>query len=82
MNITEYVNSFPRRERMKVRRNIACAIGVSEVYIRHMCNGQRPIPGAQAIPIERATNGLVPRATSCPTLYPQEEITQGNITHA
>lgn len=72
MNLTEYINTFPKKQRIQVQRALAQAIGVSETYIRSMRNGHRSIPGIRALAIERATKGLVPRHESCPHLYPKE----------
>jgi len=70
MNLTEYVKSFPRAKRCAVRFRIASALGVSEVYVRSMCNGQKNIPAKYAIAIELATNGLVSRHITAPDFYP------------
>lgn len=72
MTLTEYLNSFPKKQRTQVRQNLAQTLGVSEVYVRSMGNGHRAIPGIRAIAIERATQGLVPRYVSCPHLYSNE----------
>jgi len=72
MTLTEYINSFPKKQRIHIRQSLAQALGVSEVYIRSMCNGNRSIPGVRALAIERETKGLVSRRESCPHLYPDE----------
>ena len=72
MILYDYIKQFPCSQRVTERQRIAKALGVSESYVRSMCNGNRKIPGIYAIPIERATNGLVTRHETCPHLYPFE----------
>lgn len=72
MTLSEYVNSFPEKQRAKVRKKIADALGVSDVYIVSMCNGHKKIPGHYALDIERITDGAVPCYVTSPTLYPPE----------
>lgn len=73
MNLSEYIKSFPRHERMAVRQLIANALGISECYVRSMCNGNKRIPGIYAIPIERITGGVVSRYVTAPEFYPLEQ---------
>ena len=51
MTLKEYVNSFPRNQRGNIRRWIATQLQVSEVYVRSMCNGLKPIHAKYAIKI-------------------------------
>ena len=73
MNLSEYIKNFPRVERTAMRKRIAYALGVSESYVRSMCNGNKLIPGKYAIQIEQITKGAVPRYITAPTLYPMEK---------
>lgn len=43
MTLTEYIKSFPRRERITIRQKLAEALGISEVYVRSMCNRNKPL---------------------------------------
>lgn len=61
MTLYEYINSFPCRDRKAVRRWIAEALNVSEVYVRSMSNGTKPYLYKHAVKIETLTSGLVPR---------------------
>lgn len=72
MTLAEYLQTFPRLERRAVRSTIAQSLGITEGYVRSMCNGHKPIPGKFAIGIERSTNGAVPRQITAPSLYPEE----------
>lgn len=72
MTLSDYVKTFPRNERRVVRKCIAKALGISEVYVRMMCCGAKKIPGIYAIPIERFTGGAVRRHETSPDLYPIE----------
>ena len=73
MTLQKYINQFPRNQRHKIRIDMACKLGVSEVYIRSMCNGNKSIPGKYALAIEKITHGLVPKYKTCPLLYPPRE---------
>ena len=53
MTLTEYIQSFPRPQRTAIRKRIAVGLGVSEVYVRSMCNGHKNIPGVYALRIEK-----------------------------
>jgi DNA-binding transcriptional regulator YdaS (Cro superfamily) len=72
MTLTTYIHQFPFHERSVVRQRLAQALGISEVYVRSMCNGHKPIPGKYALAIERFTQGAVPRHITAPHLYPLE----------
>lgn len=72
MNLSNYVKNFPRCKRSVIRKELAIALSVSEVYIRSMCSGIKPIPGKFAIRIEEFTKGMVPRHITAPELYPLE----------
>jgi len=73
MTLKEYVNSFPRLQRMEVRGWLAKQLGVSEVYVRSMCNGTKPIPAKYALRIEKVTAGSVSRHVIAPQFYPIEK---------
>lgn len=72
MTLKEYVNAFPRLQRMAVRRWLADQLGITEVYIRSMCNGDKPIPAKYALRIEKITEGVVSRHITAPQFYPVE----------
>jgi DNA-binding transcriptional regulator YdaS (Cro superfamily) len=72
MTLTEYVNAFPRVQRMEVRRWLAGQLGISEIYVRSMCNGIKPIPAKFALRLEKITGGVIPRHTTAPEMYPFE----------
>lgn len=72
MTLSEFVKTFPRSERMAIRQKIANLLGVSEVYIRSMCSGNKPIPGKYALRIELITKGVVSRYITAPDFYPLE----------
>jgi len=55
-----------------VRREIAAALNVTEVFVRSMCNGHKKIPAKYAIQIERITYGAVSRHVTAPDIYPIE----------
>lgn len=71
MTLSEYVRSFPRLQRMTIRRAIANELKVSETYVRSMCNGNKPIPAKYALRIERITAGAVSRQNVAPDFYPE-----------
>lgn len=72
MNLSEFVKTFPRLQRKDVRQWIASHLGVSEVYVRSMCSGHKPIPAKFALRIETMTEGVVPRHVTAPEFYPIE----------
>ena len=71
MTLQEYINSFLRLQRTTIRGWLASKLGVSEVYVRSMCNGTKRIPGKFALPIEKLTGNVVPRYETAPQMYPQ-----------
>jgi len=72
MTLSEFVKTFPRLERPTVRTKIANQLGISEVYVRSMCNGNKRIPIKYAIQIEKITKGAVSRYITAPDIYPIE----------
>jgi DNA-binding transcriptional regulator YdaS (Cro superfamily) len=73
MTLAEYIKSFPRKDRASVRRSLARELnGISEVYVRSMCNGYKVIPPKFAIRIEIFSGGLVTRQETAPDFYPIE----------
>jgi DNA-binding transcriptional regulator YdaS (Cro superfamily) len=73
MTLTQFVNKFPRLQRAAVRKWIANQLGISEVYVRSMCSGNKLIPAKFALRIEKITDGVVPRHTTAPEFYPLEQ---------
>lgn len=69
MMLKEYINSFPRTERKKIKHSIAQKLNISDAYIDSMCNGHRRIPEKWAVALEKATHGKVTRQEICPHLY-------------
>ena len=72
MTLSEFVRAFPRLQRMAIRRWIATQLGISEVYVRSMCNNNKAIPAKFALQIEKITDGAVPRHVTAPLFYPIE----------
>lgn len=56
----EYVNSFPKDKQQAIRQKIAKALGISEIYVISMCNGNRKVPKKYAVDIHKVTGGAVP----------------------
>lgn len=73
MTLSEYVKTFPRLQRRDIRHWIASQLGVSEVYVRSMCNGSKPVLAKYALRIEKITAGAVPRHITAPEFYPIEK---------
>lgn len=72
MTLTEFVKKLPRSHRVAIRQWIANRLGISEVYVRSMCNGNKPIPAKYALQIEKITDGAVPKHITAPEFYPIE----------
>jgi DNA-binding transcriptional regulator YdaS (Cro superfamily) len=73
MTLAEYIKSFPRKDRTGIRIQLAKKLGgITEVYVRSMCNGYKKIPAKFAIRIEAFTGGLVTRQETAPDFYPIE----------
>ena len=72
MTLAEYVKTFPRLQRMAIRKCIANQLGVSEINVRSMCNGNKSIPAKYALLIEKITDGVVPKHVTAPAFYPLE----------
>lgn len=72
MTLHDYIKSFPRRQRTLVRQQLAAFLGISEVYVRSMCNGHKSIQSSFALRIETFTGGLVSRHELAPDHYPLE----------
>lgn len=72
MKLSDYINQWPRAERMAVRRRIAAGSSVKEVAVRHYANGTRKVPSARVIPVSRATGYQVRPFDLRPDLYPNE----------
>jgi DNA-binding transcriptional regulator YdaS (Cro superfamily) len=68
MKLSAYIKTFPRYERIGVRRQIAEAAGVTEPAVRHWCNGLRKIPSDRIRAIEKVTAGAV----TCYDMLPEE----------
>lgn len=71
MDLLEYINSYPRAERMRIRQQLADQHGVTEVAVRSWANGHRRHP-YQLIAIEiteRLTQGKVTRHDLRPDIF-------------
>ena len=75
MDLREYIDAFPREERMEIRSMIAYAHGVSEVTVRAWANGTRKHPcSMSALDItEAATGGRVTRQRLRPDIFGPED---------
>lgn len=75
MELREYINSFPRTQRMKVRQRIANAHGISEVTVRAWANGTRKHPySLSAVEITEAiTDNKVTRYDLRPDIFGHTE---------
>ena len=69
MKLSDYIKTVPQGYKLKTIREIAEKLGISEIYFRHMCMGKVNIPERYAVPIEKATNGLVTRKDIAPHMY-------------
>ena len=73
MDLQSHIRSFPRRNRMAIREQIAQAHGVSEVTVRSWANGIRKHPCTlAAVKItEQITNNSVTRFDLRPDIFGQ-----------
>ena len=71
LDLQEYLNLFPRNQRVAVRTEFAKSHGVSEVTVRSWANGSRRHPfKKEAIEMtERLTNGKVSRYDLRPDIF-------------
>lgn len=71
MELREFIDSFPRHQRMDIRRMIASAHGISEVTVRSWANGTRKHPySLSAVEItETITGNRVTRFDLRPDIY-------------
>lgn len=71
MELSEFIRSYPRQLRSRVRQRLAAAHGISEVTVRSWANGQRRHPcRLAAIEItERFTEGRVTRYDLRPDVF-------------
>ncbi|WP_020407465.1 transcriptional regulator [Hahella ganghwensis] len=71
MKLAEYIQTFTRSERMRVRRELAKRHGVSEVSVRAWANGIRrhPCTLEAVITTEKATGGKVTRYDLRPDIF-------------
>jgi DNA-binding transcriptional regulator YdaS (Cro superfamily) len=66
MKLSDWINSHPKEARLALRKNLAKKLGISEVYVRSMANGNKPIPLMMALEIQQYTRGKVSISDSCP----------------
>ncbi len=70
MNLNDWINSHPQPERKLLREKLAAKLDCSEVYVRSMANGNRPIPPEYVLTISDFTAGKVAPGDLRPDLYP------------
>ncbi len=75
MDLREFIDSFPREDRMEIRHLFAVAHNVSEVTVRAWANGRRKHPyNIEAIEItELLTYGKVTRYDLRPDIFRMEK---------
>lgn len=75
MDLPQYIRSFPRSERMRIRNDIAEAHGVSEITVRSWANGIRKHPcSLVSVQItEQVTNLKVSRHDLRPDIFGEKE---------
>lgn len=64
-----FILSFPREQRVAVRRRIATECGLSESMVRHMVGGLRGISAEHVAGIVRASEGRLTHAQLRPDLW-------------
>lgn len=70
MNLRDYIKTFKTaKERALEIRRLAKKLKISHQYVYSMYCGQRRILEKYAVPLEKASNGKIPRETTCPKLY-------------
>lgn len=71
MELGEFIKSYPRNQRTRLRRKIAAAHGIAEVTVRSWANGQRRHPcNLAAVEItENVTGGRVTRYDLRPDVF-------------
>ena len=67
MDLSKWISQ--QTDRVAARVAVADALGVSEMAVRHWCNGIRRIPGERCIDVEEATNGAVTRYELRPDIF-------------
>lgn len=67
MGLREWVNK--QTDRMAARAAVAVALGVTEVAVRHWCNGTRQVSGERCIELETFTGGAVTRYALRPDVF-------------
>lgn len=69
MTLREYVHAYPRGKRIKARKIIAEALGVTEASVRSWENGTRNPTPEKVLMIESLTEGQVSRHELRPDIY-------------
>lgn len=70
MNINQYIRAFPRGQRVQEIKRLAIACDVSYNTLKHAVYKIRKISKSLALPLEKATNGMVKCHESRPDIYP------------
>lgn len=59
MNLSSYIQSFPKDERKAVRDRLAAACGVTEGAVKHWANGTRGVPAKHFRALIAESGGMV-----------------------
>ena len=73
MTLYDYIQSFPKGQRMVARQKLAHFLGITDMAIRHWENGRKKISAEHVLKIEKFTEKKVKRYELRPDLYPEEE---------
>ncbi len=69
MNLQQYFNSLPLCDRQQKTLELADVLKISRSYMYLLRQGKRRLPEKFAVPIEKATNGMVSRTELAPHMY-------------
>jgi DNA-binding transcriptional regulator YdaS (Cro superfamily) len=72
MTLQEYINSFPKNERFRLRKRIAEEVGVVEITVRSWANGNRKPGATQVIKIVNATDHAVSASDLRPDVFEKQ----------
>jgi len=70
MKLQTFISCVPKRQRHALRTQIALALDVTEIAVRHYANGTRQVPSGRVLPLSKATNYAVRPYDTRPDLYP------------
>jgi DNA-binding transcriptional regulator YdaS (Cro superfamily) len=72
MNLKEYIQSYQRTERAKIKKNIEDVLKVSSSTVRLWMCGKRRMASEKALRLEEWSDGLLTRYDLRPDIYPRE----------